>query len=165
MSKVLICDWCKKQIEDKDIEGELKLNEKKFDLCKSCLESMEKRLKSPMVPATEASPFDLPKPREPKNRKEWVEQVEEEQTEPATDISVTESDTTRRTRTRATKEGVVSGKETNPECPHYNKDKIVIPRDGSVPYQKCRDCGAVVEYTRKDLNDTLPKGCNFRDMN
>lgn len=163
MSQVLICDWCKKQIEDKDIEGELKLNEKKFDLCKKCSESIEKRLTSLIVPAIDKSPLDLPTKEAPRSRKEWIEQVEGDQIDPTTEVSVTDSPSasTRRTRTRATKEGVLSGKETNTDCPHYNKSQIVIPRDGSIPYQKCRDCGGMIEYSRKDLNDTLPKGCRF----
>jgi len=183
VSRILICDWCKAGIQTKDVKGKLNLAAKgkaieklEYDLCSSCWKKVEDRLNSPMVPtvlSTESSPLDVPSKgrTSPATRKEWIDKVEAEEIpvdQPvATDVEApTSTPKGRAARTTASKkEGVIDPKETNNKCPHYNKSKIVIPRDGKRPHQTCRDCGKILQYSTKELDTSIPKGVTFHDQN
>ena len=151
-----------------------------YDLCNKCYEEINLRLQSLMEMAVSRNhrPDSLIDPVTTKDapsittssRKEWIVQVEDEKIAPETPLD-TDVATPRKGKTTATnKEGVVDPRETNIKCPHYNKGKIVIPvnKNGeatSRPYQKCRDCGRRVEYSKKEANMNLDSGVNFHDQN
>lgn len=179
MSKVLICDWCKQQIERKDIKGGLSMATKsrkeadkfEYDLCEKCWEKISKRLESPMVPAV--IPIDQSYSVDsdgvsigPATRKDWIEQVEDDKIPTDQPLEGEVKGPVKKGRSKASKkEGVIEATETNPECPHYNKTQITIPKDGSRPYQKCRECGELLEYSKKELDMKTEKGVTYHDNN
>jgi len=179
MSQVRICDWCKKQISEVKATINLifQLNDGKkkqpkdvsYDLCDKCTKEIKKRFESPMIPAAvplQPVPLDVPSQEvsdDPSTRKEWIEKVESGEVSPDRPLAG-EAPVTKKGRSVASKkEGVIEATETNPECPHYNKSQIVIPKDGSRPYQKCRECGGLLEYSKKELDMSTPKGVAFHD--
>lgn len=194
MSQIKICDWCKREIKDRGQRGSLKLTDKKgvkksskkatdkpvatsieYDLCDTCYTEIETRLQSSMVTPSIAM-NDRPRIIDPSvkdvssktdanmSRKEWVVMVEEDKISPKAPVDADELPPSRGRTKAAQKEGFVSPTDTNIKCPHYNKNKIVIPTDEiSRPYQICRDCGKRVEYSKKDANMSLDSGVAFHD--
>jgi transcription elongation factor Elf1 len=150
-----------------------------YDLCDTCYGEIGARLQAAMVlpPVTlndrprivDPSVQDMsPEIDTNMSRKEWVVMVEEEKISPKAPVIEGEPvPVQKRGRTKADKkEGFVSPVDTNIKCPHYNKNKIVIPSDEvSRPYQMCRDCGKRVEYSKKDASMSLDSGVAFHDKN
>jgi len=192
MSQIKICDWCKKQIRGRGQRGSLKLTDKKgtskksqkttdksvatsieYDLCNACYGEIDARLQSSMphpldkmAPLVQTPIKDMSSKTDINmSREEWIAQVEDEKITPKKES--TNVATPKRGKTTATKkEGVIDPRETNTECPHYNKSKIVIPTDEvSRPYQRCRDCGERIAYSRKEADMRLDSGVTFHDKN
>lgn len=165
MSKILVCDYCKKPVDKKDIKDRITSEQKKktYDLCVSCEKALIGRLDALELPKPRrtvdmSENIDGEKIQRPENREEFIDAIEDGK-------EIVEEDVPKpRKRTRGKGPEVLTSKDTNDgKCGHYNKGRLKGIKSDQ-PYRQCRDCGEKFPFKGNDALDMkLPKGVKITE--
>ena len=171
MSQILICDYCKKQKNKRELsqiiikktekiikkqrckkdenESEEKIEDKSYDICEFCRDQLIKKLEADIDTHIEQSIVNSHKVT---NLDGLSQQAK---------IDILEGNNIPSKQTRSVNKTNSSSKI----CPHMNKSQIYNISDK--PYRICLDCQAKLPVKRigeNNLNEKLPAGFKMKDI-
>lgn len=160
MSVRIICDYCKNSFDQSKLSkvGFVEKNFRQkpeliFDLCDECKKILVSQLAADPKPIKERPrPKRVTKQDDDTPTGDIVHDLEEGLIDP-------DKDEGKKTKTKKRK---VTGTSDPKECPHMNKTRVTVPKDGSRPYRICRDCKTKIPFKKPEVDEKTPAGVRVK---